>query len=249
MKKRNKSNLPKDNSERYLLTYADLITLLLGLFIILYASAQVDEGKYQEFAKAFSDYFASAGAVEKGSGVMEGFKSGIPEPIFEHTSPERSIEEIYSDAESALKSFISKGVLSLRIHDSELVFSLSERLLFEPAKAGIQREGGVLLDSLTKIFNNLDYQVTVDGHTDSNPIRTFRYESNWHLSVARALNVGYRLVQRGLQENKLIIRGFGAERPIVENNSAEGRALNRRVEITLSKISISSPAISGYNNF
>ena len=99
--------------------------------------------------------------------------------------------------------------MSLRIHDSELVFSLSERLLFEPAKAGIQREGGVLLDSLSKIFNNLDYQVTVDGHTDSNPIRTFRYESNWHLSVARALNVGYRLVQRGLQENDtVIVKGY-----------------------------------------
>ncbi len=250
MKKEKKEDIPKENLDRYLITYADLITLLLGLFVILYAASQVDEGKYKEFAKAFSDYFkSSAGAVKEGSGVMEGIRNGVPAPIFSNPAPEKSLEQIYSEAETALKSFISKGVLSLRIKDSELVFSLAERLLFESARAEIQREGGALLDSLSKIFYKLNYQVTVDGHTDSNPIRTFRYESNWHLSVARAVNVGYRLIQSGLQENKLIVRGFGAERPVIENSTPEGRALNRRVEITLNKLSHNSPSVSGYNNF
>ena len=86
----------------------------------------------------------------------------------------------------------------------------------------------------------------MDGHTDSTPIRTFRYESNWHLSVARALNVAYLLIEKGIPKNNLIIRGFGDQKPIASNNTAESKAKNRRVELTISYLPSDAQSTDGY---
>lgn len=234
------------NQDRYLITYADLITLLLGLFVILYASAQIDEAKYKEFSKAFSEYFRpKVQVVEGGDGVLEGNKNGIPEPILP-TANEKTLEEVETEAKKALASFIDKGMLNFNITSEGMVLTLPEKLLFEIGKADLQFDGLVVLDTLADVIKGIPFQITIDGHTDNTPIRTFRYESNWHLSVARALSVGYNLIQKGVNENNLSIRGFGSQRPETENNSAEGRAKNRRVSITISQLANNAPSTKGY---
>ncbi|MFP4529572.1 MAG: flagellar motor protein MotB [Candidatus Kapaibacterium sp.] len=240
----NNSNDSDTKTDRYLITYADLITLLLGLFVILYASAQVDEAKYKEFSAAFSEYFKPGQTLEGGSGVLEGSRQGLPEPILPPSS--KSFEAIASEVESRLKDYIEQGELRVQKIDDGIVLTLSEKLLFQSSKAEIQEGAFAALDTLANILQGVDYQISIDGHTDSDPIRTFRYESNWHLSVARALNVGYYLIQHGLPEVNTNIRGFGAQRPVVGNETPDGKAMNRRVEITLRKLSEADPSTAGY---
>ncbi len=247
MLKRKNNEVEAPSSDRYLITYADLITLLLGLFVILYASSQVDEEKYKEFSAAFQDYFKSTKeqVLQGGNGVLEGHKNGIPEPILPNPS-EKSFEDFSKNAENALRGFIENGSLDIKINKAEIVVSLPEELLFQSGKATVQPAGEVVLDTIARFLSGIPYQLTIDGHTDATPIRTFRYQSNWHLSVARATNVAYSLIQKGVPEPNLVIRGFGAQRPISDNASNEGRAMNRRVEITISQLSGETPSTEGY---
>jgi chemotaxis protein MotB len=91
-----------------------------------------------------------------------------------------------------------------------------------------------------------DQEIDIDGHTDSDPIRNFRYPSNWHLSVARAANIAYSLTEKGVPEYSIVVRGFGATRPIADNASPEGKAKNRRVEITITDLKQNTPTTQGY---
>lgn len=224
----------KPNLDRYLITYSDLITLLLGLFVILYAASQVDEGKYKQFADAFTQYFkpASVQGASPNRGLYNNPKQSIPEPIFPHENL-KSIDEIKKETEKSLGKYIEKGLLSVTSTENGIIVTLPEKLLFQSGSADIQTEGRTVLDSLTGILAGINKMITIDGHTDSKPIKTFRFESNWHLSVARALNVGYNMISKGLPEENVIIRGFGAQQPVAENSSNDGRAKNRRVDITI----------------
>ena len=227
----------KINPDRYLITYADLITLLLGLFVILYASSQVNEEKYKEFSNAFSDFFKPPGVkvLNNGNGMLGGQKNSIPEPIFPNTR-NKTLQEIKNETENSMSKFIKEGLITIKSNPTGLTLTLSESLLFQSGKADIQSDGLIVLDSISNIIRGINKAITIDGHTDSHPIRTFRYESNWHLSSARALAVGYMLISKGLPEKDLSFRCFGAMKPVAENSTPEGRAKNRRVEITISDL-------------
>ena len=247
---KSKESEEKVNTDRYLITYADLITLLLGLFVILYASSQVDEGKYKEFSSAFAQYFnAKKKAVTPGGkGVLAGEREMVPDPIAQSFG-KKPLEEISREIQKSLHGMIEKGMITVRNTNTGILLTLPEKLLFESARAEVQPEGDIVLDSLAKVLQGLHYQVTIDGHTDSAPIRTFRYESNWHLSVARSLSVAYNLILKGVPEKNFIIRGFGAQRPIAENLTPDGRAMNRRVEISISELPSEVASTKGYADY
>lgn len=236
------------NPDRYLITYSDLITLLLGLFVILYAVSQVDQEKYKQVTTAFSQYFKANGGkvLDGGGGLLTGEKDAIPEPILPQPRANKSLQEINSDAERAFSNLISKGQLLLKFTGSGVLLTLPEKLLFESGKADIQPLGLNVLDSLASILSGVQYQITVDGHTDSKPINNSRFESNWHLSSARALAVGYRMIQRGAPEQNVVVRGFGAQRPVTDNSTPENMARNRRVEITIAELPTNTASTSGY---
>lgn len=225
------------NTDRYLITYADLITLLLGLFVILYVTAQVDEGKYKEFSKAFSDYFKSSKeqVLQGGGGLMEGHKKSIPVPVFQNPA-RQSLQDIKTEIEKSLEPLIKQNLFSIKNGPDGLILTLPEKLIFKSGEADIEAKAQPVLDSIASLMSGLNKQITVDGHTDTQPIKTFRFESNWHLSTARALKIGYALIRKGIPEKNVVIRGFGAQRPISDNSTLEGRTLNRRVEITISEL-------------
>lgn len=241
----NYSNKEKVNTDRYFITYADMITLLLGLFVILYASSKVDEEKYKEFSKAFTEYFHKGdGVLSGGKGVLEGSSKAIDNP----TALKKTLDEVFAESKDALKYFIQNGSIQIQRAGESIILTLPEKLLFESGKAEIIGGGQVIIDTIGSILKGIKFQVTVDGHTDSEPIRTFQYESNWHLSVARSLEVGYSLLKRGIPQSNMIIRGFGSQRPIADNNTLDGKAKNRRVEITISRLSKEAPSTAGYKN-
>ncbi len=245
LKRKQNSDEDYGNSDRYLITYADLITLLLGLFVILYASSQVDIDKFTEVSRALEEYFRPKEQVlEGGDGLMEA-RRGIPEPILP-TSTEISLQEVEIKARRLLEQFIDNDFLTIRRTASGIILSLPEKLLFQSGQAELQPEATAALDSLTVLLTGLPMQISVDGHTDSEPIRSFRYESNWHLSAARALSVAYYLMRRGVAEENLVIRGFGSQRPIADNATDEGRSENRRVEITITELPVDALSAEGY---
>jgi chemotaxis protein MotB len=246
-KKPNKDEGHNTGSDRYLITYADLITLLLGLFVVLYGSSQVDKEKYSEFSAAFSQYFKAKDAkvLQGGDGVLQGHRRGVPEPIMAPVS-QKSLGEISKDLKQVLKKYIENGTLNVSMNDSVLKINLSEKLLFRSGKAALEPDGITAINSIAVILTGIKQSIFIDGHTDSDPIRTFQFESNWHLSGARATNVAYRLIRDGMPEYNLTVRGFGSQRPIADNSTTEGKAKNRRVEITLMVVSANMPSVKGY---
>ncbi|HYF03900.1 MAG TPA: OmpA family protein [Patescibacteria group bacterium] len=228
MKKRITDETDHSGAERYLITYADLITLLLGLFVILYASSQTDSSKYQEISAAMKSYFEN----NRGKGILPGGKGVLPGIVYDTTF--KSNVQIAEEMRSALSSFGMVKGIEIAQNSSNIILKLPEQLLFKPGKSDVEPLGRSLLDSVASVLRGLQQSVTIDGHTDSIPMRTFQYESNWHLSVDRALTVGYYLLQHGVSPAKTSIRGFGAERPAASNSTLEGRAKNRRVEIVIS---------------
>ncbi len=240
----------RTSADRYLITYADLITLLLGLFVILYVTARVDEERYKEFAKAFSEFFKSKDGKEiSGEGLSPflGVKKGIPEPVLPYAD-RRNLKEIQSDIVKNLENYLQRGEIAIEAKGASLVITLPEKLLFKSGKAEIEPEGEEVISRLAIALFGLarDQEVAIDGHTDSDPIRSFRYPSNWHLSVARAVNVAFLLISKGVPEHSIVVRGFADQRPIADNATPEGKAKNRRVEITISEQKPNVPNTKGY---
>lgn len=249
MKKNYFSNNPmpdNDNKSRYLVTYSDLITLLLGLFVILYASAQVDEGKYRAMSAAFAQVFnAQDSAKTSGKGILPGDrKIAVGNSAGNKVSSAKSLEE---QAENILGSFIREKGVKVSLSGSSLVLTLPEMLLFKVGDAELSAGSNELLDSLASLLSKAKMLINVDGHTDSTPIHTFRYQSNWHLSTSRAINVAYSLISRGIAESDVVVRGFGSQRPVGDNSTAEGKQRNRRVEITVSEFPTDAPSTAGYS--
>lgn len=235
-----------DNAERYLITYADLITLLLGLFVILYASSQVDAAKYNSVVSAFSEYFEENKSEQDNSDKVLPGSQGIPAPILPNT-PQKTIDEVNQEIESTFKNLIKSGLMTVERTPTGLALRLPEMLLFRSGNADIKQEGLVLLDTLSQIFGGVMKQFIVEGHTDSIPIkRNYYYESNLHLSSARALNVGYYLTQKGVDKRFVSIRAYGETKPLVSNAEEEGRAKNRRVEIVIEDLPKNEPSDEGY---
>ncbi|MFP4542992.1 MAG: OmpA family protein [Bacteroidota bacterium] len=245
---RNKNlNKTSGSADRYLITYADLITLLLGLFVILYATSQVDQEKFKTFRAALSEYFSSGNVLEGGDGILEGRRSGVPEPILPPGAT-KELSDIRAEALEALKAYVDQELIGIQRTGSGLVLTLPEKLLFNSARAAVLPEGEEALDSLAGVLRGIPNQIVIDGHTDNRPISSFQYESNWHLSGARAINVLYELKQRGVDESNMSFRGFGSQKPIASNSTGEGRAKNRRVEITISEAAANGPSKKGYTD-
>lgn len=240
-KKRDKFSLsaePEHNtgSDRYLITYADLITLLLGLFVILYAASQVDKSKFTEISEALSQVFKTDKVLQGGNGELTAGKGVLPQPEFSNPQ-EKSLNDVKSELDAKLSTYLEAKQLSIIQNANSVTLTLPEMLLFSSGKADIYPQSYQILDSVATAIKNLPFEISIDGHTDNVPIRTFTYQSNWHLSVDRALKVGYYLIQRGIAEKNVVIRGFGPERPIDDNSTEYGRSKNRRVEITISQAS------------
>jgi chemotaxis protein MotB len=205
--------------DRWLISYADLMTLLLALFIVLYAAA--DHKRASKIASAIADEFGKSGSgpATGGKGVLPGTDSLMPSKA--------GIE----------KAFLMNQKLKdrARVTDNErgLVVSLTEAGFFPPADASIRPDALPLLDDIADALRQSDAQVRVEGHTDSLRISTSRFPSNWELSAARAASVVAYLSQHGVASSRLSVAGFADERPVADNSTPEGRAQNRRVDIVV----------------
>jgi len=236
------------NHERWLITYSDLITLLMIFFIIMYASSNVDAKKF----KAVSDSFRVAlgdGSSSSGNNVIS---SDIPLNINE--MPQEVKDEMAKAAAEAKAEAVEKNKLTevkgkidsllegsglqasvgTVIEERGLVVSLKDTVLFDSGSADVKGDRIVTITEIGKILNSIDNYVRIEGHTDNVPIYTSRFHSNWELSALRAVSVKEILSKNGgVNESKLSVLGYGEFRPLADNSSEEGKAKNRRVDIII----------------
>lgn len=223
---------------RWLVTYADMITLLLALFIMLYAISTLDIQRFKALIEEFQALFSGGGSV-----VMSGGKGmlrlGAPEsqkPLVVPLLPGKKPE--MHDEEETLEKFVEREKLEgkILIHREErglVVSMLTDGIFFERGSAELSEEAKRVLRQIAPILKGSGRLIRVEGHTCDLPIHTPKYPSNWELSVARATNVVRYLIACGVPPNRLSAVGYGEFRPMFPNTNEENRRLNRRVDIVL----------------
>jgi chemotaxis protein MotB len=215
-----------ENSERWLLTYADLITLLLGLFVILYAMSKIDTEKYSQVVAALGGVFGSPEATSVKLSVVDVVKT-LPEFYRERARIEAEIRKGLNLGSKSLPISITQDERGVTIH-------LQEQLLFGSGSADLKESSLSVLDQLAEVLKKMTNDVRVEGHTDNVPITTAAFPSNWHLSVGRALNVGYYLIEKHhMNAEKVSVVGYSEYRPLMPNTSEDNRSRNRRVDIVI----------------
>jgi chemotaxis protein MotB len=226
MRKKTAVKKGKNQSDRWLLTYADLITLLLGLFVILYAMSKIDVEKYTELVNALGGVFG-----RENPGIFSGERSPIP-PIVNGVQAQR--QKIAQEINSALTGSMKKGLVTVTQNERGITVHMMEELLFASGSAELKASSLYALDTLTGIIARLPNDIRIEGHTDNVPISTPLFPSNWHLSVARAVNTAYYMMgKQRIEPEKISVVGYSEYRPLVANTSGENRARNRRVDIII----------------
>lgn len=223
-----------ENHERWLLTYSDLITLLMIFFVVLYSASSVNESKYKQLATSMGDVFTGGSSV-LGSAENSGSSSDEPgelKPLVQ--TEEEKLQGIESQVNDIVKDLELEGSVTTSIEERGLIISFTDNVFFDSAKADIKEELKPKLISVSNILNKIDNYVRVEGHTDNLPISTSDYHSNWQLSSVRASNVVEFLISYGsISPSRLSAVGYGEYRPVADNATEEGRAKNRRVDILI----------------
>jgi chemotaxis protein MotB len=243
--------------ERWLLTYADMITLLMALFIVMWSISNVNTSKFDELARSLDDAFSGA-IITGGTAIMEnGAGSQAERP-----APEAPIQALRPSAEppevqlariapareeadlQALKARIDevaareglRAEVETTVAERGLVVRvLTDRVLFDSGSAAIKPAGAALVGELSALFKaEVRHPIQVEGNTDSVPVRgAGGFPTNWELSGARAAAVVRGLIAEGVAPGRLSIKGNADRRPVASNATAAGRHRNRRVELVL----------------
>jgi chemotaxis protein MotB len=223
----------KENSERWLLTYSDMITLLMALFIVLYSMSNVDQAKYEQLSEGLQQAFEGGdfGIFEKKSGGG-GIYEGVQKPAVPANKKSGGVTD--SKKLDHIKSLIQGNNIEATESADGLTITMYDSLYFTPGNSQLSDEGYNALRSFVPALLEMSNKIRVSGYTDSLPVpQGSSYSSNWELSAARALSVMNALLDFGVPENKLSISAFGDTQPLRGNDTPEGRAYNNRVEIML----------------
>lgn len=226
-----------ENSERWLLTYSDLITLLMALFVILYASSNVDSKKYKQLSDSFRQAFYVSGIFEnsgpKGEDVIEGESGPVVDSNLGEETEEEKLEDVKAQVDKIVENSDLKGRITTAI-ERGLSISFSDNVFFDTGQAILKEDFKNDLMSISKVLNEMDNYIRIEGHTDNVIISNELYHSNWQLSSIRASNVAEFLVSDGnINPNRVSAVGYGEYRPLQSNDSEDGRAQNRRVDIVI----------------
>jgi chemotaxis protein MotB len=247
------------NHEAWVIPYADMLTLLMAMFLVLWAIGQVDVSKAKAVSTGFADEFGlstSAGAGAGGVGVLDGVQK--PDETAKPQDKSQKIDKTIAingnvagggggnsltkqlqGVEQAIQRAAgAAGIdtsLDLRIEHRGLVVSIvAEGVLFEAGSADLKPEGKVVLDSLADTLTGIPNQLAVEGHTDDRPISTAQFPSNWELSTARASAVlRYLVARHGIAPARMSAAGYADQRPVASNATTGGRARNRRVDLAI----------------
>lgn len=233
--------------ESWLIPYADLLTLLLALFIVLFASSQIDQKKFEEIKKSFvaalsggKSFFENSSPVPSDVNVGIDSKDKDKEKNQSDEDKQRSKEtQELLELKKKIDRFIAESGLTAqletRLDNEQLKITISDNALFPSGSATLKPESRKLAVSISKLLEQYkNYEVVVAGHTDNVPINTAQFPSNFHLSTERALNLlAVILENKNVGPERFSNVGYGEYQPVASNETADGRAENRRVEVSI----------------
>ena len=250
-----------ENHDRWMVSYADFVTLLFAFFVVMYALSTISQqGQYQVLSTAIESAFnrdvppapADAGAADKTdllpaaqpsvltpSNVLPYLPENVSaEDVMEaldeqkqRQAMERHRKVLTAGLKQVLAPLAKSGLVSVTEGDHGISIEINAKLLFASSEASLNPVAAMPLRSVASILASTRFKTTVEGHTDNRPIRSWRYPSNWELSSARASSVVRLFIEGGVRPDLLTASGFSDQRPIDSNDTEAGRARNRRVTI------------------
>jgi chemotaxis protein MotB len=235
---RRRQPVAPENHDRWLISYADFITLLLALFVVMFASSQPDKKKARQVSYAVTEALESRGT--QGAGLQGG---GLPverkraPPKVEILQPKAAVPPLTTSMQylnEALAQEIKTGKIEVHLDIRGLVISLRQAAYFPSGGDAIAPSGFASIEKIAGTIRDLPNAVQLEGHTDSAPIHTRRFRSNWELSAARSIAMLELFAGRyGIPRSRFAVAGYAETKPVDSNDSAEGRAHNRRVDIVI----------------
>ncbi|KON80721.1 flagellar motor protein MotD [Azoarcus sp. PA01] len=234
-----------ENHERWLVSYADFITLLFAFFVVMYSLSSVNEGKYRVLSDSLVSAFRSGAINPPGSPIIAVSVPPAPppapavRPVREPAAAARReaelkrLNSIADEIRRLLQPLATGGQVSVAEGAHGITVEINASVLFAPGDATLAAPAIAVLRAVAQVLAGADFPITVEGHTDSVPIRTERFPSNWELSTVRASSVVRLFIDAGVRGDRLTAAGYAEQRPLTDNTSEEGRARNRRVTILI----------------
>ncbi|MGJ7914644.1 flagellar motor protein MotD [Massilia sp. LXY-6] len=229
-----------ENHERWLISYADFITLLFAFFVVMYAVSVVNVGKYKVLSDALGDAFGGRGAPNAGASVAPGKPDALPlSNIIAHKRLEAArrdrerLDLLARKLNSVLAPLVNAGRVRVTRTARGITVEINASVLFDEGDAALVGNARATLQAVAGLLKDDPHAIEVEGHTDTTPIRNAAFPSNWELSAVRASTVVRLFADNGVLEQRLAAVGRGANQPIASNGDPVGRARNRRVAVTI----------------
>ncbi|HZX16583.1 MAG TPA: flagellar motor protein MotD [Pseudomonas sp.] len=229
-----------ENHERWLVSYADFITLLFAFFVVMYSISSINEGKYKILSDSLTGVFNQPDRAIKPIPVGEE-RPRTTEPdrsLVDEESAQSSADELQSIASSVREAFgdlIQSEQLKVSGNELWIEIELSSSLLFTSGDAIPNNAAFDIIEKIAKILAPYENPIHVEGFTDNLPIQTAQFPTNWELSTARAASIVRMLTMDGVNPSRLAAVGYGEFQPVADNTTAEGRGRNRRVVLVISR--------------
>jgi len=240
------------NHERWLVSYADFITLLFAFFVVMYSISSVNEGKFRVLSDTLESVFTDPaksidpiqiGQLNRGVGTQSPEKDAVdstpnaielpPTPPLPSEDVVRTINDLSNQLSSTLADLIASDDVSIKKGEDWLELEIKSRILFPSGESRLATDAIPIIGKVADILRSSANPIQVEGFTDNQPINTPRFPSNWELSAARAASVVHLLDRYGLPPARMSAIGYGEFKPIADNATEEGRQQNRRVVLVI----------------
>ena len=239
-----------EGAPAWMATFADLVTLLMCFFVLLFAMSSTQQESFKELVES----------LKSALGVQQVPEAGTREGLIMHKIPteeekkeddadavdeaggmvQKELDQIVSDVRELIMFNQLGGMVKVEGDEMGAKITISDVLLFPPGEAKMSRGGLQVMKKIANILSQFRYHIRIEGHTDNAPIHTARFPSNWELSADRACEVVRFLITQDVNPGLMAAVGFAEFRPVATNDTAEGRAENRRVEVIYERQSIST---------
>ncbi|WP_316364734.1 flagellar motor protein MotD [Candidatus Thiodiazotropha sp. CDECU1] len=263
MSRRRKRKQEHVNHERWIVSYADFITLLFAFFVVMYSVSSVNEGKYRVLSQTLTDAFQESsrslepiqvGELNRSPGNAVGLAQENALIETEQIQGPGTYQEqglnmdaigtlpndetqrlsfLAATIEDMLSDYVDQDLVEVSFTEDRVIVNMKDKMLFPSASAHLSRAAVKALRNISRVLNTVPNQIQVEGNTDNRPIKTDEFPSNWELSAARAASVVHLMTRMGIKPQRMSAVGYAEHRPVAENTTESGRAKNRRVSLII----------------
>ena len=232
---RKKKHQEHENLERWLVSYADFITLLFAFFVVMYSVSAVNDGKYKVMSQSMAEAFSPVISMSASTLMLAPEVTGR----IATKNPVLIDLQLFKKVTQEVQAIGAEGIKVKKSKDG-IVISIADTLMFRTGEADLLDDAKKIQDKLGVLLADMSNTLRVEGHTDIIPIHTAEFPSNWELSSNRAIRVLKYLVEQGVSPERISAAGYAEFQPIAPNDTEEGRRLNRRVDIVIVESLLSS---------